>query len=100
MGPSNSLIYDGRLYDAQSFQKAAYRALNALTVDLKLDNGKFVCAISPNIGVDERQYLLAIQEFKKDVLDYQLRFKLKSETEQVRNLILGIAFSNTGLTGE
>ena len=38
-----------------------------------------------------------VDEFKKEVLDQHLRIKVKNETEAVRNLVLGIAFSNSGL---
>ena len=38
-----------------------------------------------------------IDDFKKEVLDQDLREKLKVETEPVRNLILAHAFSKTGI---
>ncbi|MFB3305001.1 His-Xaa-Ser system protein HsxD [Pseudomonas sp. AMR01] len=100
MGFSHKLLFDERLYDAQVLQKAAYRSINALTVDLTLDEGHFVCALSSNIGVDEQSFLSAVQEFKKDALDYQLRHRLAVETQPIKNLILGLAFSKTGLISE
>lgn len=97
---SHKLVFDERLYDAQVLQKAAYRSINALTVDITLDGLQFVCALSSNIGVDEQLFLSAVQEFKKDVLDYQLRHRLAVETQSTKNLILGLAFSKTGLISE
>ena len=38
-----------------------------------------------------------IENLKKEVLDQELRHKLKAETEPVRNLIFAHAFSKTGL---
>lgn len=100
MALSDTLVFDERLYDAQVLQKAAYRSINSLTVDFTSRGGQFICALSSNIGVDEPSFLTAVQEFKKDVLDYQLRHRLNIETQPIKNLILGLAFSKTGLTSE
>ncbi|AUB74621.1 His-Xaa-Ser system protein HsxD [Pseudomonas sp. Lz4W] len=97
---SHTLVFDERLYDALVLQKAAYRSINALTVDITPEEGQFFCALSSNIGVDEPSFLSAIQEFKKDVLDYHLRHRLAIETQPIKNLILGLAFSKTGLISE
>jgi His-Xaa-Ser system protein HxsD len=100
MALSDTLAFDERLYDAQALQKAAYRSINSLTVDITLSEGQFICVVSSNLGVDEPSFLSAIQEFKKDVLDYQLRHRLNAETQPIKNLILGLAFSKTGLISE
>jgi His-Xaa-Ser system protein HxsD len=100
MSFSHKLIFDERLYDMQVLQKAAYRSMNSLTVDIAADEGRIICALSSNIDVDESSFLSAIQEFKKDVLDYQLRHQLSTETQPIKNLILGLAFSKTGLISE
>ncbi|POF39716.1 His-Xaa-Ser system protein HxsD [Pseudomonas laurylsulfativorans] len=100
MAYSHKLVFDERLYEAPVLQKAAYRSMNALTVDIATDEGQFICALSSNIGVDESSFLSAVQEFKKDVLDYQLRHQLSTETQPIKNLILGLAFSKTGLISE
>ena len=97
---SHKLVFDERHYDAQDLQKAAYRSINALAVGSTADGGQFICALSSNIGVDEPSFLSAVQEFKKDVLDYQLRHRLAVETQPIKNLILGLAFSKTGLISE
>lgn len=100
MAYSHKLVFDERLYDALVLQKAAYRSMNSLTVDIATDEGQFICALCSNIGVDESSFLSAVQEFKKDVLDYQLRHQLNTETQAIKNLILGLAFSKTGLICE
>ncbi|MBY8950057.1 His-Xaa-Ser system protein HxsD [Pseudomonas sp. SH10-3B] len=100
MALSGTLTFDERLYDVQVLQKAAYRSINSLTADISLTEGQFICALSSNIDVDEPSFLFALQEFKKDVLDYQLRHRLNAETQPIKNLILGLAFSKTGLTSE
>ncbi|PWE37479.1 His-Xaa-Ser system protein HsxD [Pseudomonas prosekii] len=94
------LVFDERLYDVDVLQKAAYRSINSLMADISCSDGKLVCALSSNIGVDEPSFRFAVQEFRKDILDYQLRHRLNAETLPVKNLILGLAFSKTGLISE
>lgn len=85
------------MFAVEALQKAAYRSMNALTVDMVAEEERILCHLSANIGVDDNTFQLAVQEFKKDVLDYQLRLRLDSETKPVKNYILGLAFSKTGL---
>ena len=91
------LKFDEQAYSIEAIQKAAYRHMNSMVVDISLHDGQIGCKVQPcaNISIEEFDKLL--QDFKKEVLDQQLRLKLKVETEPVRNLILGVAFSQTGL---
>lgn len=96
-----ALDFDERLYSVEAIQKAAYRFIHVLVADLRLENGSVRCHLTPKHGVEEGAFERYVQDFKGEVLDQQLRLKIKADTEQVRNLILGIAFSNTALqTGE
>lgn len=99
MSESVTVTFDTRLTHPESVQKAAYRRINLLVIDISIDDesNKIICAIHPSKEVSTEGLEFQVQEFKKDVLDYQLRHKLKKETEPVRNLILGLAFSRTGL---
>lgn len=97
MSRTVELVYDRRLYDPQAIQKAAYVGLSAFTLDLQIEGEQLRCTLLCNLTTSDEAFKLAVEEFRKDVLDHQLRLKLKAETEPVRNLILGIAFSNTGL---
>ena len=38
-----------------------------------------------------------LKDFRNEVLDQSLRERIRNETAEVRNLILSLAFSNTGL---
>lgn len=91
------LNFDEQVYSVETVQKACYRSTNAFVADISVNEGKVSCIITPVIGATEVGFAYAIQEFKKDVLDQHLRQKIKAETEDVRNLILGLAFSNTSL---
>lgn len=98
MIPSQELVFQQAFYSAEAIQKAAYRGMNAFTLDLKVEGEVFRCILMANITTDQDAYSRAVEDFRKDVLDYQLRLKLQAETAPIRNLIMGIAFSNSGLS--
>ena len=91
------LTFDERVYSLEAIQKAAYRSMNVLVMDISIHDGNICCTIQAVSDIDLNNFNHGLQEFKKEVLDQQLRLKLKTETEAVRNLILGIAFSRTDL---
>jgi len=93
------LEFSSQAYSIEAAQKAAYRGLDKFTVHISTHEGSLVCELSLNLGVSEEQLPLLVQEFKKDILDESLREKIGAATSDVRNLILGIAFSRTNLSG-
>lgn len=95
---NESVTYEKEIYNITSIQKAAYRNLNSISVNIVSKELLYVCEISPNLETSPQEFEQAIQEFKKDVLDYQLRYQLDNETKATKNLILGLVFSKTGLT--
>jgi His-Xaa-Ser system protein HxsD len=94
---SQKLIFDEKIYSIEAIQKAAYRYINSFTLDLSLSKGKTNCLLVPNKDLGQEEFEEIVDDFKKEILDQHLRLRIKSETEPVRNLILGIAFSNTTL---
>ena len=94
---STIITFDKQVYSIDAVQVAAYRLMNVLTVDISVRNEIIQCVIEPASVVSDDKLRTIIQDFRKEVLDHQLRLKLKEETESVRNLILGLAFSRTGL---
>lgn len=91
------LAFDQSLFDSEVILKAAYRGQSAFTLDMKIQGGQLACTLLSNITTSSETFTRAVEDFKKDVLDYQLRTKLQAQTVAVRNLILGIAFSQSGL---
>lgn len=94
---SAKLEYESKVFSIDSAQKAAYRLINFFTLDIQTNSDKNICILTSNQGISDVSFEHAIEEFKKNILDEELRSKIKAETEPVRNLILGIAFSRTGL---
>jgi His-Xaa-Ser system protein HxsD len=91
------LVFDERMFSIEAVQKAAYRFIHLFAMDMSLGDGNITCTLSPSQEHSPEGLEHYISEFKKEVLDQYLRIKIKAETEDVRNLILGIAFSNSGL---
>ena len=97
MSDSLLVAYELSFYSAEAIQKAAYKGMNHFTFHLEVAGDKLLCKLNRNIKTSDEAFENAVEEFKKNVLDYQLREKIKTETEPLRNLVLSIAFSNTGL---
>ncbi|WP_025871366.1 His-Xaa-Ser system protein HxsD [Methylobacillus glycogenes] len=91
------LSFDERIYHVEAIQKAAYRYINIFCIDLSYSGQSIECIITFDKAVTNDGAEYYTSEFKKEILDQQLRKIIKEETEPVRNLILGIAFSNTDL---
>lgn len=92
-----TLTFDGQAYEVEALQKAAYRFIDRLSAEISVDASNIVCVLrwDKPLGDDDQER--AVQNFRKEVLDQQLRLRLKRETAQERNLILSLAFSRTGL---
>jgi His-Xaa-Ser system protein HxsD len=91
------LVFDASAHSADSIQRAAYRFSDRLAIDLTQSNGEFLCTLLISDELVESVEEIAV-EFRSEVLDQVLRERIRGETEGVRNLILALAFSNTGLT--
>lgn len=90
------LEIDEQIYCLEAVQKAAYRLIDRLTIVITKTGGKLVCEIDAVSGT-EAQVDGNIADFKRELLDQQLRKQIKDETESARNLILAYAFSRSGL---
>ena len=92
------LELDSTIYDIEAVQSALYRGSAFLNGQIATDGDKIVCSLFQNAKISDDDYAKAIEDFRKDLVDEQLRLKIGQKTEAVRNLILGVAFSNTGLS--
>jgi len=91
------LEFDAQAFSILAAQKAAYRLIHYFVLDINAESDRFYCNLTANKGIEEESFNYAVQEFKKGILDEELRLKLKKETEPIRNLILGIAFSRVDI---
>jgi His-Xaa-Ser system protein HxsD len=90
---TQNLSFDSANYSADALQRAAYRLSDRLSCIVRSDDGAHHCEIALKDPGDVE----ALDEFRSSALDEVLRARIRSETEQVRTLILAQAFSRTGL---
>ena len=97
MAATQTLELDRHAYGLEAVQKASYRFIDRLTVLIsESERGTIVCEIDAVAG-GTTAFEVVLSDFKRELLDQQLRSKIKAETEPVRNLILAYAFSRSGL---
>jgi His-Xaa-Ser system protein HxsD len=95
------LFFDSNVYDLDVIKKASYRFIDQFSVDISLGNdSKIICVISYPSSKSPESVDHMVSEFKKELLDQDLRKRIGIETEAVRNLILAHAFSKTSLVNE
>lgn len=89
--------FDSRLYSGEAIKRALYRMSDRFAGEVKLADQNYICLLHfpPEKSAVTKD--LDVSNFKKEVLDQDLREKIRLETESVRNLILAHAFSKTGL---
>ena len=92
-----TIEFDEKVVSIESVKKAAYKYLNKFTVDFNLEEHKIKVEIVFDLKISASDHLSIIQDFKKEVLDQDLREVIKKETEGYRNLVLAHAFSKTSL---
>jgi His-Xaa-Ser system protein HxsD len=90
------LNVDKSVYPLPVVEAAAYRFIDRLTILIFQNESQVVCEIKCMTGRTESLDAL-VDDFKRELLDQKLRCQIKQETEPVRNLILALAFSKSGL---
>jgi His-Xaa-Ser system protein HxsD len=89
--------FDTAVFAVDVVKKAAYRYLDKFSVDFELIGNALKCVLTFSEGITTEVAATLVEEFKKEVLDQDLRERIKAETEPIRNLVLAYAFSRTGL---
>lgn len=92
-----TVTFDTHIFPVETVKKAAYKYLDKFTVDFRIDGSILACLLSFPEGASELEKDAAIRDFKTEVLDQDLRERIKAETAPIRNLILAHAFSKSGL---
>jgi His-Xaa-Ser system protein HxsD len=90
-----TLSFDSSTASLDAIQRAVYRLSDRLSCDIAAKDGAVEVVIHPgDPGADIDQLL---GDLRNEVLDQSLRDRVRAETSDVRNLILALAFSKTGL---
>tara|TARA_B100000315_G_scaffold5060_2_gene5105 strand:- start:40 stop:330 length:291 start_codon:yes stop_codon:yes gene_type:complete len=90
------LSLDASIYSVEAVEKAAYRFIDRFAATISHEGQNILLDLSFN-GNNTATNKLILSDFKKELLDQNLRLKIKTETEPTRNLILSYAFSKSGL---
>ena len=94
------LRFDNRVFSLPAVLKATYKYINSFTADINLEGNEIVCGLTFTSPVNVELSSRVIEDFKKEVLDQDLREQIKTETAPIRNLIFALAFSKTGIVGD
>lgn len=98
---NSTLIFDPTVYALIALEKAAYRFSDRFTCQIKTTQTEMQVTLKPKReNMSEETHQTALDDFQTEVLDQNLREKIKLETAPIRNLILAHAFSRTGLVGQ
>lgn len=95
-----NIVFDGSVYSINAIKKAAYRKMQHFGINVAIQDGQVLCSLSFKDSLSKAQIDEYLNDFKREVLDQDLRESIKTETELVRNLILSHTFSKTGLIGD
>jgi His-Xaa-Ser system protein HxsD len=98
-GAQHRVTFDARVYALLAIKKAAYRFLKAFETEIAQDGDSWACTLRFAQPVDAEGIERAERDLRAEVLDQDLRASITRETEPVRNAILALAFSRTGLQG-
>lgn len=90
------LTFDGACYSADAVQRALYRFSDRLSGQVSVEAETVRCLLSIDVS-DPAEAEGVLNEFRSEALDQTLRERIRGETAEVRNLILALAFSNSGL---
>lgn len=86
-------------YSADAIQRAAYRFSDRFSVEIRADGANYRCLLySSDAGNEIGEQTLSA--FRAEVLDQVLRERIANETAGIRNVVLGLAFANTGLSDD
>jgi His-Xaa-Ser system protein HxsD len=92
-----TVTFDKKVYGLIGLKKAAYRFIDKVAANISDSDRSYDVEIRFSKELSDEAQELFISEFTKEVLDQDLREKIKTETESYRNLILAHAFSKTAL---
>jgi His-Xaa-Ser system protein HxsD len=90
---AREVLVSSTVYSLDTVKKAAYRFIDRASADISVNEGDIVCKFSFVRGTSESAADAAVQDFRAELLDQDLRQKVALETAPIRNAILALAFS-------
>lgn len=98
--PGEVVSFDSAVYDLDTVKKAAYRFIDKFSPDIRIEGSDIVCTLTflQALGNDSVERILA--DFRREVLDQDLRQSIAAETASYRNAILALAFAPSKLQSD
>jgi His-Xaa-Ser system protein HxsD len=90
-----TLSFDSSTASVDAVQRAVYRLSDRLSCDIVAGESAVEVVVHPTDPDAHVEQLLG--DLRNEVLDQTLRERVREETADVRNLVLALAFSKTGL---
>lgn len=94
---SFDVVFSLSVFNLEALKRAAYVLMPRASVTFKVTNSEVRCTIIP-ISLKEDVDIME-RDFCREVVDQDLRISIEARTEPIRNAILGLTFSRTGLQG-
>lgn len=91
--PHESIEFDGAVYQLDAIKKAAYRFSDRFSPEISVDGKRIVCSLSFPPNTPAALVASLVSEFRKEVLDQDLRQSVAKETAALRNAVLALAFA-------
>jgi His-Xaa-Ser system protein HxsD len=85
-------------FSLEAAKRAAYDMMAVADVSFQLVGDILCCDLSPIASESDASSLE--RDFRRNLLDHELRLSVEQRTDPLRAAILGIAFSKTGLQRE
>jgi His-Xaa-Ser system protein HxsD len=83
------------IYSVDAIKRASYALMARYDVSLSVSGDEIVCSLAParpDIRMENAE-----RDFRREVVDQDLRISIEQQTHTYRDAILGLAFSKTGL---
>lgn len=94
---SADLSFDRSVYSLETIKKAAYRYIDKFSADIGVTGDIYTVTLRFTFISKDESIESLVEDFRKEVLDQDLRSSIKAETESYRNLIFSYVFSKTNL---
>lgn len=86
------------VFNIEAAKRAAYVMMRRVTVIFE-DSSSGVRCVLNGIAVPSETADLLERDFRRELIDQDLRMSIEAKTQPMRDAILGLAFSRTGLQG-
>jgi His-Xaa-Ser system protein HxsD len=97
---SRDIAVSSAVYSLDTVKKAAYRFIDRFALDLCLQGEQIQCTLTFAPATSETVADAILQDFKRELLDQDLRQSIAKETAPLRNTILALAFAQSNTQRE